>query len=556
MILLPNNLAAWSYALSWTIIDSLWQFLIIALVLRLLFVVVSRQQAILRYHLSFAALLLCVGWWLSNLSFHYVEFQNNSLETMVKANAFPSSSSDAQSINHPVISPNSETLNIELTNQIIASKSANTTQIAFIRWINQHKEWFFLLWTVGIILLSVRFLNSWLQLKKLRTKGIQPIDNQWQSTARLLQKKLGISKKITVMLSSFVDEPITFGHLKPIILIPIGLINALSEKEVEAILLHELAHIHRHDFLINIFQNCLEILLFYHPIIRWFNTVIRVNREACCDDLAISIQKDQQLYAATLLHIHKYSLNIQNSLVMTAIGKKGALTQRIHRLFNPISTQKRSVFSFPFVLLFLLVGSLAFLGFQRIQTKPIVSISVDKMNILYYGVENPITIAVEGAFNEDVKVSSNDLTLKDLGDGKYNAFPLKIGKAIIIVETGNMKKELIFEVKKFPTPNFVNIKKGAFEITAEEMKAMKGLELEDLEKFGSVCEVVHYEIIRVPVAGDPIVETSKTSAFSKRILTLVSWAEKGDIYYVDVIKIKCLGDEKPRSVDGLIFKVK
>lgn len=304
MILLPNNLAAWSYALSWTIIDSLWQFLIIALVLRLLFVVVSRQQAILRYHLSFAALLLCVGWWLSNLSFHYVEFQNNSLETMVKANVFPSSSSDAQSINYPVISPNSETLNIELTNQTIASKSANTTQIAFIRWINQHKEWFFLLWTVGIILLSVRFLNSWLQLKKLRTKGIQPIDNQWQSTARLLQKKLGISKKITVMLSSFVDEPITFGHLKPIILIPIGLINALSEKEVEAILLHELAHIHRHDFLINIFQNCLEILLFYHPIIRWFNTVIRVNREACCDDLAISIQKDQQLYAATLLHIH------------------------------------------------------------------------------------------------------------------------------------------------------------------------------------------------------------------------------------------------------------
>jgi hypothetical protein len=357
----------------------------------------------------------------------------------------------------------------------------------------------------------------------------------------------------------------TFGHFKPIILFPIGLINQLSTSEVEAILLHELAHIKRHDFLVNVFQNTVEIILFYHPMIWWLNRTIRNIREEACDDLAVNIQNNRQVYAETLLLIQKHSLTSKNHLIMNATGQKGQLTERVHRLFKQPSSTKNRSFSMPLVFVFLIIGGFSLLAFQTIRNQPTVSIAADKMNILYLGVENPITVAVEQTQNSNVKISSEDMTITPLGNGKYNVLPKKEGKVIIKVETDEMKRDMEFRVKLLPDPlpKALNVKSeieknGSGTLTVDEMKAMAGIGVTKNKEFNTECQVVYYEFTRVPKGKDVTTEVSKVSLFANhpRIPNHITQTKSGDVYYVDKITVLCPGEEKTRKLPSLIFKIK
>src|SRR4030095_11498069 len=93
--------------------------------------------------------------------------------------------------------------------------------------------------------------------------------------------------------SSLTKVPVVIGHLKPVILFPIGILNSLPQNEVEAILLHELAHIARNDFLINLLQQFTEIIFFFNPAVIWVSSCIKSERENCCDDIAISVTQDK-----------------------------------------------------------------------------------------------------------------------------------------------------------------------------------------------------------------------------------------------------------------------
>ncbi len=240
---------------------------------------------------------------------------------------------------------------------------------------------------------------------------------------------------------------------------------------------------------------------------------------------------------------------------MTTINKKKELDQRLNRLPHSKRTQKRGLFSLPLALLFLMVGSLAFLAFQNSQKEPIVSLSADNMNIFYYGMENSITVAVEGERNEDVKVTSKTLVLKSLDNGKYQVEPLKIGKAIITVEANSTKKDLEFEVQRFPTPIIANMSRNHTKISAKKMKAMKGIEIEDLPNFDKACTIVSYDLSRMPKDTDPIVIKNNGSTFQEIALRLVKTATKGDVFYVDNLQVKCIDDEKPRKMNWLSFRV-
>ena len=335
---------------------------------------------------------------------------------------------------NPVIPQETTTSMLDKTEEVGNIRIESTFQATAIEWISKYKALLALGWLIGVLTLLARMLGGWWYLRRLRTLGLTPFDQKHLKRFKALQERLNIRSTVQFYLSELVTEPITFGFLKPIILFPIGLINQLSESEVEAILLHELAHIKRHDFLINILQNCIEITLFYHPVIWWISGKIREIREECCDDMAISIQQNKATYAATLVQVQRYSLTSKINLVMTATGKKGQLTKRVHRLFTEKSPEKQKRISFPLVLVFLFVGSVSLLAFQYAQqNQPVVSISLDKMNVLYTNVENPITVALEGYSNEEIKVTSSDVDLKPNGYGKYIATPKQVGKARIIV---------------------------------------------------------------------------------------------------------------------------
>jgi GWxTD domain-containing protein len=135
---------------------------------------------------------------------------------------------------------------------------------------------------------------------------------------------------VRLLESGLAEVPSVIGHFRPLILMPIGVLAGLLPTQIESILLHELAHIQRHDYLINTLQRYVEGLLFYHPAVWWISAVIRTEREHCCDDLAVSISGDPHEYAIALAALE------QNHFPTAALAATGGnLVKRIHRLLYP-----------------------------------------------------------------------------------------------------------------------------------------------------------------------------------------------------------------------------
>jgi len=107
---------------------------------------------------------------------------------------------------------------------------------------------------------------------------------------------------VRLLISALVQVPTVIGWLRPVVLVPVGALSGLPAEYLEALLLHELAHVRRHDYLVNILQSVAEALLFYHPAVWWVSGHIRAERELCCDDVAVAVSGDALTYARALAH--------------------------------------------------------------------------------------------------------------------------------------------------------------------------------------------------------------------------------------------------------------
>ena len=139
--------------------------------------------------------------------------------------------------------------------------------------------------------------------------------------------------------STRVDVPTVIGWLTPVVLLPASALAGLTPQQIEAILAHELAHIRRHDYLVNLLQTLVETLLFYHPAVWWLSRRIRVERENCCDDLAVSLCGDPVAYAAALADLEELRSS-NRTLALAATG--GSLLQRVRRLLGAPSHAGRA----------------------------------------------------------------------------------------------------------------------------------------------------------------------------------------------------------------------
>ena len=119
------------------------------------------------------------------------------------------------------------------------------------------------------------------------------------------------------------------GYFRPVILLPVSLITSIPAAQLEAILAHELAHVQRHDFAVNLLQTLIETLFFYHPAVWWLSHRIRVERENCCDDLAVSVLDNRVEYGRALLALEE----LRGTTTSLALGVRGgSLLDRIQRL--------------------------------------------------------------------------------------------------------------------------------------------------------------------------------------------------------------------------------
>ena len=184
-------------------------------------------------------------------------------------------------------------------------------------------------WMCGVLLLSLRLATGWLWVQAMKRHRATPAADTWQQTARKLARQLHIGRPVRLLESGAVGVPTVIGWLRPVVLLPISALAALSPRQVEAILAHELAHIRRHDYLVNLLQTLVETLLFYHPAVWWLSRRIRAERENCCDDLAVSLCGDPYAYAKALADLEELR-GTSGRLVLAATG--GSLLQRVRRL--------------------------------------------------------------------------------------------------------------------------------------------------------------------------------------------------------------------------------
>ncbi|HEV8434415.1 MAG TPA: M56 family metallopeptidase [Thermoanaerobaculia bacterium] len=185
-----------------------------------------------------------------------------------------------------------------------------------------------LLWLVGVTILSIRLVVSWTRIKKM-ARNASPATDAWQRTLARLADALALRRGVAILESAAVEVPTVIGWLKPLILLPMSTISALKPEEIEMLLAHELAHIRRHDFFVNLMQTAIETLLFYHPAAWWISHRIRIEREHCCDDMAIETCGSALRYARALTHLEELRAH-QAELALAANG--GSLLTRIRRL--------------------------------------------------------------------------------------------------------------------------------------------------------------------------------------------------------------------------------
>ena len=153
----------------------------------------------------------------------------------------------------------------------------------------QFLAWVVMVWLVGAAVFWVRLAGGWVVAARMRSMLVRRAPPEWQETLGKLGAQIGLSRPVRLLVSALVQVPTVVGWLRPVVLVPVGALGGLPAEHVEALLLHELAHIRRHDYLVNMLQSVAEALLFYHPAVWWVSGHIRAGRELCCDDVAVSV---------------------------------------------------------------------------------------------------------------------------------------------------------------------------------------------------------------------------------------------------------------------------
>ena len=194
--------------------------------------------------------------------------------------------------------------------------------------------WLVVLWLSGVVALSGVHLGGWVRVRRLRRRGVQPAEQRWRHATARLARQLGIRRPVELLASTRVAVPAAIGWLKPVVLFPASTFTGLEPRQLESILAHELAHIRRHDYLINVLQVALETLLFYHPAVWWASRQVRELREHCCDDLAVAVCGDRMTYARALADLEE----LRFAAPVFALGADGgSLLERVRRLAGPAS---------------------------------------------------------------------------------------------------------------------------------------------------------------------------------------------------------------------------
>jgi uncharacterized protein YjbI with pentapeptide repeats/beta-lactamase regulating signal transducer with metallopeptidase domain len=352
-------------AFGWMILHSLWQGAIISVVLGLMMIATRKFSAKSRYFIAIVAMLFMPGTAIYTFIRHYAPeravetVQLNTTGTVVAAG------------------------NIQTTENQITSAAQPAADNGISSKLKSYRKYFYrniplivTLWLLGMLVFALKFLGGLAYTQRLKHYRVGPVSDEWQRTFSRLSDMLKLGKAARILQSTLVRVPMVIGYFKPVVLIPVSAFTGLSPKQLEIIILHELAHIVRRDYLINILQSVVEIIFFYHPAVWWMSKIVRTEREHCCDDIAIEASGDSVSFAKALANMQEQIL-VNENLAM-AIGRdSNSLIKRIKRLlkqpnmrtnFTEGFTASCIIFAGIFVMM-LNTGSAKFTSGENMQTK-------------------------------------------------------------------------------------------------------------------------------------------------------------------------------------------
>jgi beta-lactamase regulating signal transducer with metallopeptidase domain/peptidoglycan/xylan/chitin deacetylase (PgdA/CDA1 family) len=198
--------------------------------------------------------------------------------------------------------------------------------------LSEFVPWLVFAWLAGVALLATRAVGGWLLVRRLR-RSAEPVAARFEELASRVSERLRVSRAVRLCRSALVEVPAVVGHLRPVILFPASAFSGLTPAQLEAVIAHELAHVRRYDYLVNLLQTAAETLLFYHPAVWWVSRRARDEREHACDDAAVLCVGDVLLYARALAALEQ--LRARNFIETTALAVAadgGSLMRRIRRL--------------------------------------------------------------------------------------------------------------------------------------------------------------------------------------------------------------------------------
>ena len=300
-------------ALAWALLDFVWQGLLIGWGVALVLAAMRTARPQARYAVACAALLLCAALPLAGVIERIADVQ------ALNSTFLPLAGADGGQGVSMITSTEPATL---LAGRLAGWEQALQARLPLV----------VLLWSCGAALLALRMAVGLAWVRRLTSTGQHRADPAWQARLDRMAAGFGISRRVVLGLVDDIRSPVTAGWGRPVVLVPASLISGMPPHLLEALLAHELAHIRRHDYLVNLVQGAIEIVLFYHPTVWWLSNRIRVEREQIADDLAASMLGEPRRLALALSELDQFQFFIPQ-LAHAAHG--GNLMSRIKRLVRP-----------------------------------------------------------------------------------------------------------------------------------------------------------------------------------------------------------------------------
>ena len=313
-------------AAGFTLVHSLWQGALVAVGASLLLGLLHRHRAAVRYRVLLGALTLVVGFAAVTFgSYCYSRTPATSSPTTILAATLP-----AVAATHGGSASSTAPPYAGAAEQVFAVGAT---------YVECHLPLLVGAWSLGILAMTLRLLAGLAYVRRLRGYRVAALPATWQQRVDELGAKAGLTRRIQVLASALVPSPVVVGFLKPVILLPVSAATGLSPRELEMILAHEVAHVLRQDYLVNLLQALAEVVFFYHPAVWFLSAGLRTEREHCCDDVATQLCGDPRTLAQALSSLAELAYTEAHTprLVLAATGPSGhsQLLGRVRRLVTP-----------------------------------------------------------------------------------------------------------------------------------------------------------------------------------------------------------------------------